>query len=498
MKIIAPENSVAREGKVRRKANNTRKLRANTRKQLNKTVMGAPEVMAKVTGFSKGGRHARSNLEYISRNGNVELENERGEVIKGGKELKEFAKSWTDEMPEPGGRRKPQRDTMHLVLSMPQGTPPEAVKEATRAFAKRTFGNHEYVFALHTPENDPKSKQPHCHLTVKCRGLDGKVLNPRKADLQRYREAFAQAMEEQGIAANATRRQTRGVVKKAVKQVLIHLEQRGASKVKALKVKEVAEELKAEAKGVKPEPKPWIQRIEEKQARIRSAWKALADALSKSNESERKIGHDRPDYSRAGRAGARAVRPDYSSADRERIGAIQRRVARVHESYAGSAARRGAPASTFASLRDLPGVNVVRDERRSEMLLHADARSSVEPQHGRAADSDVRRARTGVDSHERGRLEVAQASKDRQGNAPYRVDDKTLSKAIRGLLERMPSVETERDQLKRELGERFARQQRKQDELGRAPGSGVEAVAGVSAKPTEPDQKPESRQDLER
>ena len=42
---------------------------------------------------------------------------------------------------------------------------------------------------------------------------DGARLNPRKADLQRWRERFAEYLAELGVAATATRREDRGFVK---------------------------------------------------------------------------------------------------------------------------------------------------------------------------------------------------------------------------------------------------------------------------------------------
>ena len=41
---------------------------------------------------------------------------------------------------------------------------------------------------------------------MKAAGLDGNRLNPRKADLQRWREGFAEALREHGIEATTTSR----------------------------------------------------------------------------------------------------------------------------------------------------------------------------------------------------------------------------------------------------------------------------------------------------
>jgi hypothetical protein len=63
--------------------------------------------------------------------------------------------------------------------------------------------------ALHTFETDPDphpSPHPHVHLTVKATGFDGMRLNPRKPDLQRWREGFAEALRQHGIEATTTSR----------------------------------------------------------------------------------------------------------------------------------------------------------------------------------------------------------------------------------------------------------------------------------------------------
>ena len=51
---------------------------------------------------------------------------------------------------------------------------------------------------------------PHVHISVRAESRHGKRLNPRKADLQRWRETFAEKLRDQGIEAEATRQATRG------------------------------------------------------------------------------------------------------------------------------------------------------------------------------------------------------------------------------------------------------------------------------------------------
>jgi hypothetical protein len=51
---------------------------------------------------------------------------------------------------------------------------------------------------------------PHVHLSVKAESKHGERLNPRKADLHRWRETFAERLREWGIDAEATRQASRG------------------------------------------------------------------------------------------------------------------------------------------------------------------------------------------------------------------------------------------------------------------------------------------------
>lgn len=177
------------------------------RGQIARTVKRTPEVMAKITNQAasrSGMAGIRAHLEYISRNGDVELEDHHGETISGRHEVSDLAQAWRF-----GGRGIPEestrRESFHVMLSMPPGTNRAAVRSAARAFAHEEFGKrHEYVFAAHDDE-----AHPHVHIVVLARGRDGRRLNPRKAGLQRWRERFAHELRERGVEANATPRRTR-------------------------------------------------------------------------------------------------------------------------------------------------------------------------------------------------------------------------------------------------------------------------------------------------
>ena len=52
---------------------------------------------------------------------------------------------------------------------------------------------------------------PHVHLSVRAESKHAKRLSPRKADLHRWRETFAEKLRGWGIDAEATRQASRGV-----------------------------------------------------------------------------------------------------------------------------------------------------------------------------------------------------------------------------------------------------------------------------------------------
>ncbi|KWF77593.1 hypothetical protein WL93_26645 [Burkholderia diffusa] len=468
MSIIESEFGTALSSPVKRKSNNTRKLRNKAAR----VAKGAPEVMVKVTGFGKGAKHVQAHLDYITRNGQVDMENDRGEVFTGKDQVRGLFKEWAEDFGD-SKRHKNQRDTMHLVLSMPEGTEPEAVRDAVRHFAKNTFGhNHEYVFALHTDE-----PHPHCHVTVKCLGFDGRRLNPRKADLQAWREGFAEAMQDQGYEAEATPRRARGVVRKAEKSVIRHIE-RGdekrpprTSKVKAAQIKEAAEDLTAEARGQAPKPQPWEEKIKARQTAVRRAWLAAAEALEQPKQPilyKKELRNERPDY-------------DHLDAGRVRGGSRLVPVWADVRQPGTQKPRPQKPTVALAGLRNLSSVDLVHQQGTVEMLLRPDARHRVgQPRRG-AADHDLRRARAGDYGDARGAERVNRDQADT-------VDDKTLAARIRGFVEGMPSIDTQRHETKRKLLDRF----------GRAPDRSQDAGIERPAQPAAPAPTPTRDKDADR
>ena len=196
--------------------NNVPKLSGGiTKNKLIKAVRKVPEVMVKISGGGKNMAHIKAHIDYISRNGEVDLEDENGDIHKGREELADVKKAWATDgvgIPEESDKRK---EAFNIIFSMPVGTDRKFVKDAVRAFAADEFTNHQYVFASHEDE-----EHSHVHLCVKAADQYGVRLNPRKPDLQLWRELFVEKLHDVGIEANATPRWSRGVVQKHEKQTI--------------------------------------------------------------------------------------------------------------------------------------------------------------------------------------------------------------------------------------------------------------------------------------
>ncbi|KWO42517.1 DNA polymerase [Burkholderia sp. MSMB1459WGS] len=198
---------------------------ARMRAQIARTLRRTPEVMVKITNkaaSAQGMAAVRRHLRYISRNGRIELEDQNGDRVSGADALRDLTKAW-----QLGGWGIPEsstrREVLNILLSMPPATDRQAVRDAARAFAAQEFGDgRAYVFAAHDDE-----AHPHVHLSVQVRGPDGRRLNPRHKDLQRWRERFAEQLREHGVEANATPRRARGVTQRYPKPAVVHMVARG-------------------------------------------------------------------------------------------------------------------------------------------------------------------------------------------------------------------------------------------------------------------------------
>lgn len=251
------------------------------RARLERLVEGSPEVVVKVTGRTYDLRSLRSNLEYISRNGRVRLEDRDGLDFITRSEVFDRIYSWVYSAALDSCHRANSPLSHSIVLSMPAGTEPKNFHAAARSFAAQVFSDkHDYLFALHTDTG-----HPHVHLTVRSRSDDGRHLNPRKGDLEYWRQTFAQALRDRGVDAEASPRFARGVTRKAERGALLRIRQRSEAGFPKARVVHSAY---MEAAGMVFQGviarSAWEKRIWYRQYVIRRSYLFLADQLKSSGD----------------------------------------------------------------------------------------------------------------------------------------------------------------------------------------------------------------------
>ena len=189
--------------------------------------------MVKVSGGGRSVKGVAAHFNYIDRKGELELETDDGQQMKGRGVEDDLLLDWNlaDELAEsqiqhsgkPG--RRPGKLVHNIVLSMRKGTPPDKLHAASRDFAREQFAfKNRYAMVLHTDQ-----PHPHVHLVVKAMGEDGTRLNIRKANLREWRSEFARHLRAHGVPANATERAVRDQLRAPKPDRLYRAELRGAA-----------------------------------------------------------------------------------------------------------------------------------------------------------------------------------------------------------------------------------------------------------------------------
>jgi hypothetical protein len=249
--------------------------------QIRRTVQRVPEVMVKVLPRASNDlKAAGKHLDYISRNGQLELETEDGGWLKGGSG-KALLEEWDLDIDDVRRQselagtkgRKPPKLIHKLMFSMPAGTHPDKVLAAVRNLAREEFwGEHRYAFVLHTDED-----HPHVHLVLKAVSEQGVRLNIRKATLRHWRFQFARNLRLLGVPANATERAVRGETRTTKKDGIYRASLRGDSTYLRLQAEAAASQVLQG--GSRTE---FVKRtLMETRRRVESGWRSVAAQLLK-------------------------------------------------------------------------------------------------------------------------------------------------------------------------------------------------------------------------
>jgi type IV secretion system T-DNA border endonuclease VirD2 len=257
------------------------------KQRLRRIVRKTPEVMVKVTGRSFGARHMKAHLDYVTRNAKLRAVGGDGRPIEGRLELRALHDEWVMKNELAGSRRDNKVATsVNIMLSMPPGTNADSVERAAAAWAANVLGDRfDYLMTRHDDQ-----KHPHVHITVRAVGFDGRRLRVNRNDLQRWREHFAEKLRERGVEAEATPRAARGRSRRAERQVVRQLKERGIlPRVEEAARREILQETRSDRK---PETRPWDDRIERRRVNVLAAYAAHAAELDKGDDADRQLAGD--------------------------------------------------------------------------------------------------------------------------------------------------------------------------------------------------------------
>lgn len=172
----------------------SRLVRLTPRQKLAGIVRRAPEVMLKIGRANiRCLQHMKAAADYISRNGKLEIEDQDGFTHGSKEQVQAVVRQWglQSQIPQEESSNDRRAHGRRIILSMPAGTPPEGFKAACRKWAQDTLSGYDYLMAFHTPENDRRTTQPHCHILLRTIGHDGRRFHIDNTRREEMREHFA-------------------------------------------------------------------------------------------------------------------------------------------------------------------------------------------------------------------------------------------------------------------------------------------------------------------
>ncbi|WP_282611313.1 relaxase/mobilization nuclease domain-containing protein [Pelagibius sp. Alg239-R121] len=165
-------------------------------------------------GTTNGGSRLGAQLQYISRNGALELSNGADLGARADGESAELVRDVIADWEKDFERMDPRTKfyTYHLIVSYPDSADQDAARIAGEAFAARLAGGdygdrYKYVLAHHSD-----TRNPHTHIVINRSGQGGKTLHLSRhgIDIQSLRELHVETSRDVGIRLAATSRFSRG------------------------------------------------------------------------------------------------------------------------------------------------------------------------------------------------------------------------------------------------------------------------------------------------
>lgn len=162
------------------------------------------KAVIKITGHNHNAAKLKAHIDYITRNGTIEMEDQEGDIHKG--EIDDSYKNWIMDHGERASNSKVKKPRIasSIIISAPPGSSPEKLHDSVREFASKAYCGHRYFLVLHTDETETNTgkitEHPHVHLVIERRSPDNeKALSTNIKDIQNWRKEFSEIAKSRGL-----------------------------------------------------------------------------------------------------------------------------------------------------------------------------------------------------------------------------------------------------------------------------------------------------------
>ncbi|EBN8064489.1 spore coat protein CotH [Salmonella enterica] len=192
--------------------NGGKNYQRNVQERINRKG-ASKEVVVKISGGAITRQGVRNSIDYMSRESELPVMNESGQVWKGD-EIQEAKEHMIDRANDPqnvfdDSGKENKKITQNIVFSPPVSAKvkPEDLLESVRKTMQKKYPNHRFVLGYHSD----KKEHPHVHVIFRIRDNDGKRADIRKKDLREIRTGFCEELKLRGYDVKATHKQQHGL-----------------------------------------------------------------------------------------------------------------------------------------------------------------------------------------------------------------------------------------------------------------------------------------------
>lgn len=177
----------------------------NYSKNKNENNPRGKEAVIKITGKSKNLDAFKRHIEYITRDYELPLYDDSGNIYEGKDEIKEYIELYNIDgaIPEYETNKKERNEVLNFVFSMKEHstTPKDKLMEAVIKTIKDKYPDNPACFSFHGDTDNP-----HIHCDLKIQDINHNRIDLKNRDRYDLRREFAKNLRDLGIEAYATRK----------------------------------------------------------------------------------------------------------------------------------------------------------------------------------------------------------------------------------------------------------------------------------------------------